>query len=306
MFKVIRMKDWQQARTFADSLDEYWVFRGQADATWPLTTKLEREAEKRRRGSHEWMYLERWMLWEFQRGAQNYLGDLPAHDEYFDWLALMQHYGAPTRLLDFTHSFYVAAFFAMEERPQKETKEAAVWAINCGVLNARAEAAKIDGLEISLDGENRCRHVNKQISGNMEGKENKPFVIAVEPHRLDARLMAQQTVFMFPCEIRASFYDNLSPTLGLERVDAIDTAQPVEFSDELIRCCNDEKMDTLKIHLPYSVPYADIRQHYSEAYTIMRDLKKMNITPQTLFPGLDGFARSMVYYLRNYSEARGT
>src|SRR6058998_3676205 len=32
-----------------------------------------------------------------------------------EWLALMQHYGAPTGLLDFTRSFWIALFFAFEE-----------------------------------------------------------------------------------------------------------------------------------------------------------------------------------------------
>jgi hypothetical protein len=39
---------------------------------------------------------------------------------------LIQHHGGPTRLLDFTHSFYVAAFFALE----RATEDVAVWAVN--------------------------------------------------------------------------------------------------------------------------------------------------------------------------------
>ena len=51
---------------------------------------------------------------------------LPAVDDDFQWLALMQHYGAPTRLLDFTWSPYVAAFFALE----RTLGDGVVWAMN--------------------------------------------------------------------------------------------------------------------------------------------------------------------------------
>ena len=37
-----------------------------------------------------------------------------------EWLALMQHYGTPTRLLDFTRSPYVACYFALEELPRTD------------------------------------------------------------------------------------------------------------------------------------------------------------------------------------------
>jgi len=46
----------------------------------------------------------------------------------------MQHHGAPTRLLDFSWSPYVAAFFALEAA----TRDSAVWAVNSGNLQSYA------------------------------------------------------------------------------------------------------------------------------------------------------------------------
>jgi len=48
---------------------------------------------------------------EFQRGARNYLNKDELPEYLIEWLALMQHHGAPTRLLDFSRSPFIAAFF---------------------------------------------------------------------------------------------------------------------------------------------------------------------------------------------------
>ena len=71
---------------------------------------------------------------EFQRRAHHYLNDVPPLGECIEWLALIQHYSGPTRLLDFTHSPYVAAFFAME----KAEHDAVVWAIDTDALHVKA------------------------------------------------------------------------------------------------------------------------------------------------------------------------
>ena len=43
-----------------------------------------------------------------------------------EWLALMRHYGAPCRLLDWTHTFWAAVFFAIE----KATDFCSVWVVD--------------------------------------------------------------------------------------------------------------------------------------------------------------------------------
>jgi hypothetical protein len=42
---------------------------------------------------------------------------LPGNDDSLRWLALMQHHGAPTRLLDTTLSPYVAEAYRLSRRP---------------------------------------------------------------------------------------------------------------------------------------------------------------------------------------------
>jgi hypothetical protein len=123
-FAQVRVDRWEDALALGKGLAGH-VFRGQLDAKWLLSTTLERAA--RRYGFPEGALRNREivLLNNFQRRAHHYIDDPPELDDRLEWLALMQHHGAPTRLLDFSHSFYVAAFFSMESAEQN----AAVWAL---------------------------------------------------------------------------------------------------------------------------------------------------------------------------------
>jgi hypothetical protein len=59
--------------------------------------------------------------------------------DYWGWYFLMQHYGAPTRLLDWTDSALVALFFALnsESKVPKDREDAAVWMLDPWWLNRR-------------------------------------------------------------------------------------------------------------------------------------------------------------------------
>lgn len=82
--------------------DNRWMFRGQADTDWSVKPKAGRPPYWER---NDLDYLESW-----KRKASEYIQNKPNND--WEWMAIAQHHGLPTRLLDWTYNPLVAAFFA--------------------------------------------------------------------------------------------------------------------------------------------------------------------------------------------------
>lgn len=95
-----------------------WVFRGHKSVSYALAPSVERVAQDL---PHPWKALEFQLLREFQAKAPLHVPTdrLPPAGDKLSWLALMQHYGVPTRLLDFTYSPYVALYFALRDRRRR-------------------------------------------------------------------------------------------------------------------------------------------------------------------------------------------
>src|SRR5438552_14157364 len=108
-----------------------WAFRGQSELNWPLETSFERAARAGHVHAEIRRNLEWWILRQFKRRAHIVVPSPPSADATLEWLALIQHYGGPTRLLDFTQSFYAAAFFAIEFA----TRDAAMWAVDLAAID---------------------------------------------------------------------------------------------------------------------------------------------------------------------------
>jgi hypothetical protein len=236
-----------------------WAFRGQEDAIWPLQSSLTRDLA--RKGIHPgaWQEQEGRIIRIFRRKAHLLLDRAPA--DFFEWLALMQHHGAPTRLLDFTWSPYVAAFFALD----RATKPAAIWAICSRKLRDHGE-------EIIYKA--RARVPANRVLPPLVCPWNEDGLASVvlsnrhravfmgEPYHMNRRLIAQSGTFVVPGVIDCS-------------VDQLIARQPGGRSA------------ILKIEL-------DTQKLRDEA---VRALYTMNLTHATLFPDLDGLARSMSWEL---------
>jgi hypothetical protein len=242
-------------RLITDTPYANWAFRGQADANWPLLSALSRQFLNFKISPAEWLDQEERILRIFKRKAHHFLDHPPAAEAEFEWLALMQHHGAPTRLLDFTWSPYVAAFFALE----RATGDAAVWAVN------PAEIRYVDTQVISGGARIHPLEMDPRREGNFRKyfvQAQTPFVWVGEPEAMNRRLIAQSGTFVAP--------------------GAVD--RPVE---EILGGYPNPKQTLVKFVLPIAL----MRTRG------MRELYRMNITYATLFPDLDGLARSLALEL---------
>lgn len=225
------------------------------------------------------------MLRQFQRRFSAYVGTIPTPASKLDWLAVMQHYGGATRLVDFSHSFYVAAFFAVE----RAANDAALWAVSQIALAKRI--ARFQDREEASD-DDRRNNAHAEFAEPYVGLSHLPavpikFAVPVEPEFPHDRLITQQGFFLCPLDLTSTLVENLEASFELP-------GKVPNIRDELTweTCTADlDNYTVLKIILPHRI------HGVTE-----KDLHRMNINSGTLFPGLDGYARSMAIHLRTFPE----
>jgi hypothetical protein len=158
-------------------------FRGHLDADWGLTPKLYRpefigadENEIR----HEFM----------SRGLQLLQARLPTNK--WEWYFVMQHYGVPTRLLDWTENALIALYFAVENHSR--SMDAAIWVLDPAWLNRQLRRG-IQGAMLHDWAE--AQSYLPELEDAFSGKAVRATLpAAIEPPHVDPRLAAQSSRFV--------------------------------------------------------------------------------------------------------------
>ncbi len=255
--KELRVDSWLElqealfAGAWNDELRRFrpsFAFRGVQDAQHDLSTSL-----NRRQG--DFAAHEKDLLRAFQKYARG--GSQPC-ESVWDWLALAQHHGLPTRLLDWTFSPYVALHFVTED-PERYDEDGAVWCVDYRETNRLLPkplqtALREEGADVFT------AQMLASVAGDLHSFDRlakHPFVLFFEPPSLDDRIVNQFALFSVMN----------GPMLRLDTF------------------LESQKRGVRRLVVPASLKW-EVRDKLDQA----------NITERVLFPGLDGLSRWLRRY----------
>ena len=219
-----------------------YAFRGNSDVAHLLETALSRLGANA-------PTIEAHLLRNFRKYA---FGTIPGDDTTWNWLALAQHHGLPTRLLDWSFSPYVALHFATA-RLELFHLDAVVWMVNYVETNRLLP----DRLKALLKEEGSDVFTAEMLSraapslDAFDGLASDPFVLFLDPPSLDERIVNQAALFSVMSTPRGRLFDWLE-------------GHPATYR---------------RIVIPAELKW-EVRDKLDQA----------NVTERVLFPGLDGLS----------------
>lgn len=263
---------------FNNPVSNSFLYRGISNSSYKLVPSVYRKTEHDFEGRiiTNDKYLawssEKSLLQSFIHEASSYLS-IPAND-LLKWAEYAQHYGVPTRFLDWSLNPLVALYFACKD---KTSTDGAVWLLHA--INYKRFLAK--HLEIP-----DTKTVKEIIIDLLNESSTVEYPILYTPYFVDARMSAQKSYFLVWGTKKEAFEDLLvDEQLFMEL--------PEEDNGTRVYGTAQETDSLFKFLI-----HADRKQ------PLLHELDMVGINEKTLFPGLDGVGRYIERQYRfDYNEA---
>jgi hypothetical protein len=230
------------------------VYRGASDGSGPLLTSLDRLGGTN--PPHTKVDLEEHALRNFIRYSRPHLDQARPHDDW-ELLIAAQHHGVPTRLLDWSYSPLVAAFFATRPSSPDDERDRAVWRLDWQLVHRKFKLPQLALLVQDLASLLGATHLTP--SKLFADRGMPPFACMIEPPSLDDRIVAQAATFTL-CSTTCQSFDQFLESHGL--------------GDALAK---------------YVIPHNDTARFRDQ-------LDLVGIDERRLFPDLDGVASAIQRY----------
>ena len=232
-----------------------YIFRGQADKSWHLETSLLRLLKEINANltCTEVEEIEINLLNEFASSAGSHFPKgytAPLDNPAKKW-SVMQHYGAPTRMLDWTNSLFVAAYFAVDSQ---WNSDGAVWVVRAAYIDEEVRR-RFNGEKIPYE---RLRSGVAQPVVQLWGEDG-----------LHERLVVQEGLHTFCHQIRGD-HETLIEQICSPWLKPMHPNQAAEVV-------------FLKLIIPQNLKPV-----------FLKELANIPITAESLFPGADGYGRSLL------------
>ena len=232
---VMKMERSSRERKIKDGkeiLGPRWLFRGQANATWNIKSSFEHEILEKLDPALEDVeqvlrIRELEAIKYFQRWAP--IQDVCAPKTKGEWLALMQHYRVPTRLVDFSEVPLVSLAFALEDESEQDS-HFAVWAVRrttpataySGMIMAQRLGVASNG-DISdtrcnewLSDENDIEELERSIGFDGVANNSPARILKYIPHSQNNRMKRQRGLFLASTCLSVRFMPLLYKWIGAE------------------------------------------------------------------------------------------
>lgn len=256
-----------------------FVFRGHRDAAWEIESSFQREYKKYP-SAQTIEGAENNSIEYFKRRIHSHQIGINSDSRKSDLLSAMQHYGCPTRLIDFTNSYYVATYFSVNLHKDNALSDSyAVWAINFPVLKEKSKEIKNSNrnMHFMLCPENELINLAFQVQHPIP-----KAVVPIDVSTISKRMSSQQGVLLAQLDLRSSFMANLCQMLRVENSsEKIDFEEFKEINQNII---NDV----------YIIKFIFKDRHIQN---VRRRLLNLNTVSEVLFPDIHGLARSSVEHV---------